>query len=377
LHAAGVAKLSSCQVSVNSQLFNPESGTSVVSFVQRDTMTDNNLFRPLNGPLDTFRRVGIIYWQSGTVRLFLKLAILFVVPSTCLLLAFVSYVAAHYRSQDGAEGFSDTFGYYVSILGSQSLIRSSLGALAEGAIAVAVADLQLQRQARWFNCLQKASTKVALLLITGLITGLATLIGYMFGFFPGLFLKLNFLLVVPVIILEDEVSVIASLGRSWDLVKGHRLYVLKCYLGLEGSYWLSTLILREFLKSDDGSRPYFSLTFHLLEAFPKSVFVPAFGILKTVLYINLLIIEEQLTEERFSNQIDQGMAGSASYVPLIEQHDDDDEMHLNFDQASFAPPNMFASVPPENIANPETGMLHPSPFPPSSITTPPLGEKAE
>lgn len=314
------------------------------------TMSDNHLFEPLASPVAALQRVGVIYWQSGTVRLFLKLAILFAVPATCLLLAFVYTLLHHEQQKDGEKGFWDSFGNYATIMGSQSLIRSTLGAIAEGAIAVAVADLYLQRHPRWFTCLQRASAKVVTLLLTGILSGIAILIGYSMFYIPGLILKINFLMVVPVVILEDEITVMSALGRSWDLVQGERWFAVKCYLGLELLYQFSNWILRLILQKDDGSNPFFSLTFHLLAMFPKSVFVPAFGILKTVLYIHFMIIKENLTEGQFANQVDQGLT-TTNMPLLVDQHDEDAE--VSFDQ-------QYAPLSADDTTVPELDMFHPS-----------------
>jgi hypothetical protein len=322
-------------------------------------MSANHFFQPLASPIAALQRVGVIYWRSGTVRLFLQLAILFVVPATCVLLAFV-YTLLHHQHQhkqqdDQEQGFLDNFGYYATILSSQALIRSTLGAIAEGAIAVAVADLYLQRRPRWFTCLQRASTKVVPLVLAGFVAGSAVLMGYFLFYIPGLLLKINFLMVVPVVILEDEITVMSALGRSWDLVQGERWFALKCYLGLELSYQFSNWLLRQLLLTDDGSNPFFSMTFHLLAAFPKSAFVPAFGILKTALYIHFMIIKENLTEEQFANQVDQGL--STTNMPLLADHHDDAE--ILFDQ----PYTPLSSD--ESSAVPELDVLHPSS--PSSV----------
>mmetsp|Transcript_13203 Transcript_13203/g.15897 ORF Transcript_13203/g.15897 Transcript_13203/m.15897 type:complete len:199 (+) Transcript_13203:124-720(+) len=182
--------------------------------------------------------------------------------------------------------------------------------------------------------------------MTGLAVGIAILLGYFFFYLPGLFLKLNFMLVVPVVVLEDEISVFSALGRSWDLVKGERWFVLKCFLALEVVYWLSEWFLQNLLQKDDGSNPYFSLTFHILAAIPKSIFVPAFGILKAILYIHLMIIKENLTQGRFSTQIDQSMT-TTHQIPLLEdqQHN---EVEVSFEQQPYSPISSEYSTPQSN-----------------------------
>jgi len=311
-------------------------------------MSTNPLFHPLDGPISTLQRVGTIYWQSGTVRLFFKIALFFVIPATAILLALV-YALRHFTR----EGFWQNLSYYVTVLGSQSLLQQSLGTIAEAAITVAVADLYLQRHARWFVCLQKASAKIVTLLLAGIVAGCAILFGYLFLYIPGLILKINFMLVTPVIVLEDELSVLSSLGRSWELVRGYKCYVFQCLLGLDIAYWLVTWILYSCLPRSDGeNKPFFSFTFQLLSAIPKSAFVPAFGILKTVLYMHLMIAKEGLTEDRFATQVDQGMI-SEGHVPLITDQDElevpcDNENIPTQEEDRTEQENDTTSVPPSD-----------------------------
>lgn len=330
-------------------------------------MSDNPFLSPLQGSLHTLQRVGVIYWRSSSVRLFLKLAILFVVPATCLLLALV-YTAlhkVHSRQQehdgDNAGGFWDNFGYYAAVLGSESLIRSTLGAVADGAIAVAVADIYLQRHPRWFTCLQRASSKVVTLLLAGTVAGIAIVLGSFCFVLPGLFLKLNFLLVTPVIVLEDEISVLSALGRSWDLIKEHRLYTAKCYLLLSSLYYLSAWILHQILKKDDESRPFYTLTFHMLQSLPNSIFVPAFGILKTVVYIHLMVVKENLTENGLSIQVDQSM--TSTNVPLLNEEPTHEDPEIFYEgQHLFDPVSPeIPSTPERSVVQSEEGSLFQTP----------------
>ena len=112
----------------------------------------------------------------------------------------------------------------------------------------------------------------------------------------------------PVILLDsEEHTPSTALMRSWDLVKGHRWYVFGCLIGLDMLYWTAALLLHSLL--NDGNHPIFYSIFYsiffLLEAIlPASMIALAIGILKTVLYINLLVKEEGLTEQDLSCQID-------------------------------------------------------------------------
>jgi len=273
-------------------------------------MNDNSMLTALDGAIPTLKRVGTLYWNSGTVRLFFQLALLFVVPATAIVLALV-YAIVHHRDANGS--FQEFFWYYVTILGSKSLVQASLVAMAEGAISVAVASLYLQRHPRWLLCLKKAFTKLCVLFFTGILAEFFVLVGFSFFFIPGLLLKINFIVTTPVIVLENETFIFSSLLRSWNLTKGYRWYIFKCILSLDLLYWLTSFFLRLLLKTDDNSKPFLSLTFHLLIAIPNAVFVPAFGILKTVIYIQLMLLKEDLDGEKLANQIHD----EEGHVPLL------------------------------------------------------------
>ena len=325
-----------------------------------------NFFEPLDA-LQTLQRVAFIYLQSSNVRLFVKLALFVVVPATAIVLSILFLVVRgtiHHHDHDDQSSiqfFFQHFWKYIAVLGSQSLLKDTLGAVAEGAIGIAVADLYLNRHPRWFVCLQRASQKIVTLMIAGFMAGFAILMGYFFLYVPGVFLKLHFLLITPVILLDSQDhSAFSALARSWNLVSnGHRMYVLKCMIGMDVLYWFANYLLGRavsLLASDDSltqDHPIFSLTFQFLKAFPASVFLAAFGILKTVIYINLLVKDENITEPDFGYQMDQHHGGFV--VPLLPDDDDEDQEH---DPALFDLPE--GPLPEATTSSMQEPMLDPA-----------------
>ena len=321
-------------------------GDNVVVDENRDDSTNqlDALFTPLTAT-ETIKRVVFLYLKSGTVRLFIKLSLLIVVPVTAILLTVVYMVMRFMKQQQDDDGnnsessvFIHNFMKYVTILGSQSLLQTTLGTIAEGAITVAVANLYVSRHPHYIDCLKHSSKKALPLLVSGFVVGIYILIGYFFFYIPGLFIKLSYLVVTPVIVLEDNgyagvmSCVCGSMTRSWYLVKGYRWYALKCLLGLDMLYWIINWVLRTLLREDKNLHPMFSLTFHLIKAIPATMIVPAFGILKATMYINLLVCKEGLNKERFVNQMDTisqqrqgGGDGESSLRQPLLQHQEDME----------------------------------------------------
>lgn len=267
--------------------------------------------------------------------MFVQLALFFVVPATAIILTivYVAYRETTHSDDDSGNASSfisemiHNFGNYVTILSSQSLIHATLGAVAEGAIGVAVAELYLNRNPSWYICLQRSGPKLIPLIVCGFLAGSAILIGYFFFYIPGLILKLNFMVVTPVLLFDTQANpseegshhpytILSALSRSWSLMNGHLWYAFGCLMGLDAVHLIITGLLRLLFIELDPNSMYYSLAFQAAKAIPSSVLVPAYGILKTVVYLNLLVQKESLTKEGFAHQMDSSWM-DASTVPLL------------------------------------------------------------
>ena len=96
----------------------------------------------------------------------------------------------------------------------------------QGAIAIAVQDVRDGRADLTIGeTLGRVGPRALPLILAGLLAGLIIGIGFLLIIVPGV-IALTFLsLIVPVIVLEGA-GVMASFGRSFDLVKGHFWQVL-------------------------------------------------------------------------------------------------------------------------------------------------------
>ena len=270
----------------------------------------------------TLTQAGRLYWNSSNARTFIQLALFFVLPATVVLLAVIHSTID--RGIDDNSGgifkfFFRNLDSFLAVLGSQSLLKATLGAVSEAAICVAVSELYLNRVPKWHLCLQRGISRVVVLLLANIMAGIGTFIGYLFLFIPGVFLYISLSLVTPVIVLEHSGSAVEVLMRSWSLTSSHRVYVLKCLATLGVLYWVLTAIMNKI-----AGAHFLSLSFHLLRMIPASVFYPALCILKTVMYINIRVISEGLTAEQFCREV--GEAGSEvgteySRVPLVLDQD--------------------------------------------------------
>jgi hypothetical protein len=114
----------------------------------------------------------------------------------------------------------------VLLLGTGGLVIGALVSLAgvfwlQGALVVAIEDVRDGRpDLSVRETLSRVRPKLNTLTVAGLLAALGIVVGTFFLVVPGLILFTWWLLIVPVIMLEDA-GVIHSFGRSRELVRGH------------------------------------------------------------------------------------------------------------------------------------------------------------
>lgn len=302
----------------------------------------------------TLQRALYIYLKSGTVRMFVQLALLVVIPTTAIMMTIV-YLMMDQHS--GNESWQKLYERYYVVVTTGSFLQKTLGTISDGAIAVAVADLYLQRSPDWMICLRKAISKAKILVLAGVVSWIATQVGFVFGFVPGVFLRIQFVSLIPLIVLDDSDcrsgshTPLSALGRSWKLSTGRRWYVLWCLVSLNSLFLLTDWLLRCLLK-ENSNQPFLNLSFHLLKTIPSTMITPLRGILKTVMYINLLVLQDDMIEEGFAQQIERGRleatteetSTGVSREPLLSAYENDD------DDNEAGP---FSSDPPTPVVSPD------------------------
>jgi len=285
--------------------------------------------------------------------MFVQLAVVVVIPTTAILMALLYAIMPKHEDNDNDddngnghdESWEALYARYVVVLSTGSFMQKTLGTIAEGAMAIAVAEIYLQRSPLWLQCLRKAVSRAKRLVLSGVLAWIVTQLGFFCFVIPGILLRIRFVSLIPVIVLEDNHHTpLSALKRSWDLSSGRRGYVLRCLVLLNCLYLLADWILHWLLKEDSG-HPYLDLSFQLLKTIPSTMIAPLRGILKTVLYINLLVLRHDTSEEQFKQQIDDGYleAGTAgieesgvSREPLLESaEDNNEEIELSFEEETL------------------------------------------
>jgi len=141
-------------------------------------------------------------------RFFLTAAAVFVVLNLFSAIAADAGADAH----DAVAAFWALVGLVVSLVGSLWV---------QGALTATVADVRDGRADDGIETTYRRVRPTLLpLLLAGLLAGLGILLGLVALVIPGLFLLTRWVLVTPVVVLE-QLRAREALRRSWSLVKGH------------------------------------------------------------------------------------------------------------------------------------------------------------
>ena len=146
-------------------------------------------------------------YQRFFTRFFLTAAAVF------LVLSLLAAIAADARAEadDAVAGFWSLIGLLASLVGSLWV---------QGALTATVADVRDGRADEGIEATyRRVRPALVPLLVAGLLAGVGIALGLLLLIVPGLFLLTRWVLVTPVVVLEQRRATDA-LRRSWDLVKG-------------------------------------------------------------------------------------------------------------------------------------------------------------
>lgn len=290
-------------------------------------MLDPNidLFQRLS--LDESLRRTIAVYRAGFL-IFTQIAGLFltVTSTVWVLLLFVLLPAF---DVDGSK-FTDPYymmehkGAYFALLGINMLVVTLVGAVGNGAMIRAVADLYVQREPTFKGCLQTGIQKACTILMASFLSTLGASAGYILLFVPGVYLSVTWFLVNPVIVVES-LSVMSSLKRSYELVSGSWCYVFCMFLIAYSIMLVLQLIWGAiFTGGNDAGHTMFSFSGSIIASIPSIIFGPMFAIIMSIMYINLRIEKEGLNADVLARNL--GITGSdtggtATYSPLMKEDD--------------------------------------------------------
>eukprot|EP00545_Synedropsis_sp_CCMP1620_P001444 CAMPEP_0119004994 /NCGR_PEP_ID=MMETSP1176-20130426/1468_1 /TAXON_ID=265551 /ORGANISM="Synedropsis recta cf, Strain CCMP1620" /LENGTH=306 /DNA_ID=CAMNT_0006956757 /DNA_START=35 /DNA_END=955 /DNA_ORIENTATION=+ len=222
-------------------------------------------------------------------------------------------------------------------MGVHSLTRIMLGAVGNGAMIRAVADLYLGRKPRLRTCL-RVGVKHACTNLTVFFLGfLGVMVGMLLLVVPGIYLSTAWFLVNPAIVMEG-VGVFASFKRSYNLVSGSWCYVyctfMIAYILMMILQSIQGLLVALVGGNDVGRTTISSFFGSMAAALPGIIFAPIYAIMTSIVYINLRVEKEGLNAyllartlgfEQGGSTEQQGDAadGTSNYSPLLSINDDD------------------------------------------------------
>ena len=104
-----------------------------------------------------------------------------------------------------------------------SAILASIGNLvATGATVWVISEIYLGREPDFGDAISYAFGKIVRLLMAGIAKGILVLLALLLLVVPGIVVWCGYSVVTQVVVLERLPSSLDSLGRSWDLTKGHK-----------------------------------------------------------------------------------------------------------------------------------------------------------
>jgi hypothetical protein len=196
-----------------------------------------------------------------------------VIPAALIVYLPVSLVSG--LAYENGDGLLALLGVVAGVVGSLWL---------QGVVIGAVADIQDERRDESLGSLfAMVGPVLGRLLLAGLLAAVGIGIGFLLLIVPGLVLLTLWSLVIPVIVLERS-GVLASFGRSRELVRGHawRVFAIVVLLGIAQA--LVSGILRSAL--DDVAGSY--LGYALGDLLANTLIGPLSAIAVAVIYFELV-----------------------------------------------------------------------------------------
>eukprot|EP00523_Entomoneis_sp_CCMP467_P015567 CAMPEP_0168774982 /NCGR_PEP_ID=MMETSP0725-20121227/5275_1 /TAXON_ID=265536 /ORGANISM="Amphiprora sp., Strain CCMP467" /LENGTH=544 /DNA_ID=CAMNT_0008824593 /DNA_START=20 /DNA_END=1654 /DNA_ORIENTATION=- len=307
------------------------------------------------------QRVFQIYMASQQARMLIGLAATCTLPITAALMLITNRIVHNsnlfhnnnnYRHDvDGGDiskrhFLTQNFVGIFLILMTQLLFHHAVGIWSDGAICRAAAEIALGRptaaRQAWRHLLQ---WKLALILtVTGMLSFVFILIGYCFFYVVGLLAVVALYLTVPALILEPQQTrhPLDALSRSFELTQGCLVHCLLCHVVLILIQSITAHIVNAIFMAGSNSSNLghlFSVWGTWVGMIPTLLFVPAFSILKTVLYIRIRVRREGLTPQQLARDMKSQIGGihdrtdhshplltsdEEATQSLLDHHDDDD-----------------------------------------------------
>ena len=198
------------------------------------------------------------------------------------------------------------------LLGANSVLTMLLGAVAQGMMIRAVADVYLDKSPDVKDCFKIGFKKAGVILLASLLVLVPIMFGFLFFLVPGIYLAVLWFVVGPSIVIENK-GAMDSMKRSWELVSGSWCYVFCTFLivtfcsAVLQSIWSALVV-----GGNDAGHTMFSPIGYVLTLIPGLLIIPISGIVRTVMYFNLRVEKEGLNAHVLSRDL-----GGGAYNPLM------------------------------------------------------------
>lgn len=278
-----------------------------------DDNTQDTTFERLS--LDeSLRRTGSVYRKGFVVFTKISVLILGLTALIWVIIMPILLTVLHVNGKDFVDPHyvMDHLTEYYVLFGANQIICVVLGAVAQGMMIKAVADIYLDQEPDFNDCFKLGLKKSGTIMLTSLLVLICVCVGFVLLIAPGLYLSVLWFVVGPAIVIESN-GVIQSMKRSWELVSGSWCYVFCTFLIVHFITLVFQLIWLHFVVGGiDASHTLFSVTGSTVSLIPGIVFMPVMGIVITVMYFNLRVEKEGLNAHVLSREI-----GGGAYNPLV------------------------------------------------------------
>jgi hypothetical protein len=190
-------------------------------------------------------------------------------------------------------------------------IVSTLASLALGQLGIAtstfiVAETYLGGSITPNEAFTRAQPFIGRLILAAFASGLLYAIGFVLLLVPGIIVVCGLAVTAPAIVLENQPTATAGMGRSWSLTKGHRGKVFMAYLVAFMLIFLPGIALSAFGAGAilaTGSETVGIVLFMLIGGILQILAYPFFYVLTTLLYYDFRIRKEAYDLEVLSSSL--------------------------------------------------------------------------
>ena len=289
-----------------------------------------DLFQRLS--LDESLRRTISVYCAGLV-VFTQIASLIVLLNAIIWTVLLIVLLKPIFNIDNGSDFTDPtymvehIGAFNALMLIKMVIGMMIGAVGNGAMIRAVADIYLKRQPNLKDCLLVGFQRGCTILTASFLGIIGISIGSLLLFVPGIYLAVVWFAVNPVIVIEGY-GLCSAFRRSMNLVSGSWCYVF-CTVMI---VFIITMIIQMVWSAvvvggNDAGHTLFSIYGSIVAIMPTIITGPSLGILMTIMYINLRIEKEGLNADLLARNLGESggrNGGIETYSPLV--NDDDDEV---------------------------------------------------